>query len=230
MSSFVLKIIALVTMFIDHLGYAVYGTSSFFNYIGRIAFPIFAFQISEGYTHTKDVPKYLTRLTIFALISQIPFYLFCSTFTTPGLNVFFTLVLGLIAIIAYDNIKNLFLRLISVLALCALAQVLHTDYGAFGVALIFMFYLFRKNKLATGLAFLAILLINYGQRIIEVYFEYGYQPRYNTLQFTYFIFTLLPIIPILLYNKKQGKKIKYLLYIFYPVHLLFLYGIIQFQQ
>ena len=58
MSSFVLKIIAIITMFIDHVGYAIFGKFSFFNYIGRIAFPIFAFQISEGYSHTKDLKKY----------------------------------------------------------------------------------------------------------------------------------------------------------------------------
>ena len=58
MTSFVLKIIALITMFIDHLGYAIYGKFSYLNYIGRIAFPIFAFQISEGFVHTKNIKKY----------------------------------------------------------------------------------------------------------------------------------------------------------------------------
>jgi len=76
MSSFVLKIIAIITMFIDHVGYAIFGKFSFFNYIGRIAFPIFAFQISEGYSHTKDLKKYFLRLFIFAIISQVPFMLF----------------------------------------------------------------------------------------------------------------------------------------------------------
>ena len=58
MSSFVLKMIAIITMFIDHIGYAIFGELSFFNYIGRIAFPIFAFQISEGYLHSKNLKKY----------------------------------------------------------------------------------------------------------------------------------------------------------------------------
>ena len=55
MSSFVLKIIAVITMFIDHLGYTIFGKFSYLNYIGRISFPIFAFQISEGYIHTKNI-------------------------------------------------------------------------------------------------------------------------------------------------------------------------------
>ena len=61
MSSFVLKIIAVITMFIDHLGYTIFGKFSYLNYIGRISFPIFAFQISEGYIHTKNLKKYFMR-------------------------------------------------------------------------------------------------------------------------------------------------------------------------
>ena len=76
MTSFTLKIIALITMFIDHSGYVFMGSFSFCNFIGRIAFPIFAFQITEGYLHTKNLRKYFLRLFLFALISQIPFALF----------------------------------------------------------------------------------------------------------------------------------------------------------
>ena len=85
MTSFTLKIIALITMFIDHSGYVFAGNFSFCNFIGRIAFPIFAFQISEGYKHTKNLKKYFLRLGIFALISQIPFSLF--TFKYHGGNI-----------------------------------------------------------------------------------------------------------------------------------------------
>ena len=101
MSSFVLKVIAIITMFCDHFGDAFIGHTSFFNLIGRIAFPIFAFQITEGYIHTKSLKKYMTRLGIFAIISQIPFILFIRKFINPtsiSLNVFFTLFLGLLSI------------------------------------------------------------------------------------------------------------------------------------
>ena len=92
MSSFVLKIIAIITMFIDHLGYAIFGKFSCFNYIGRLSFPIFAFQISEGYIHTKNLKKYFLRLFLFALVSQIPFMLFHSIISRDfSLNIFFTL-------------------------------------------------------------------------------------------------------------------------------------------
>ena len=108
MTSFVLKIIALITMFIDHLGYAIYGKFSYLNYIGRIAFPIFAFQISEGFVHTKNIKKYFIRLLVFAIISQLPFMLFLSTFSKNiyELNIFFTLSFGLLAIFIFDKIIN----------------------------------------------------------------------------------------------------------------------------
>lgn len=107
MSAFVLKIIAYITMFIDHLGYVVNnGKFSYFNFIGRLAFPIFAFQISEGYIHTKNLKKYFFRLLLFALVSQIPFILFVSTVTKSfSLNVFFTLLLGLLAIFVYEKVQ-----------------------------------------------------------------------------------------------------------------------------
>ena len=80
MSNFILKIIAMVTMFCDHLGYALYSKFSYFNYIGRIAFPIFAFGISEGYAHTKSKKNYCIRLLMFGIVSQVPFMWFCSMF------------------------------------------------------------------------------------------------------------------------------------------------------
>ena len=103
MSAFVLKIIALISMACDHTSYLIYGKFSFLNYIGRLAFPIFAFQISEGYIHTNNLKKYFMRLFLFALISQIPFSLFRSSYISGfGLNIFFTLFLGLGAIKIFD--------------------------------------------------------------------------------------------------------------------------------
>ena len=156
MTSFVLKIIALITMFIDHLGYAIYGRFSYLNYIGRIAFPIFAFQISEGFVHTKNIKKYFIRLLVFAIISQLPFMLFLSTFSKNiyELNIFFTLSFGLLAIFIFDKIINtnltifnksidkfikLFLGLLITFFIGVIAELLNFDYGLFGIAIIFMF-------------------------------------------------------------------------------------------
>ena len=218
MSSFVLKIIAIITMFIDHIGYAIFGKFSFFNYIGRIAFPIFAFQISEGYIHTKNLKKYFLRLFIFALISQIPFMLFDSLISDElTLNIFFTLLLGLACIYIYDKCKYKFVAIILSIAIGFVAQFTHCDYGFYGVAIILLFYIFKNNISLASIAFILATAIKYTISILK----YGLYDVYIYL----FICTIIPIIFINLYNGKKGKDTKYLLYLFYPIHLLLIYGI-----
>ena len=138
MSAFVLKIIALLSMTCDHISYVIFDKFSNLNYIGRLAFPIFAFQISEGYTHTKSLKKYFLRLFVFALIAQIPFQLFISTISSNfSLNVFFTLLLGLTSIKIFDMFRkidyknqiikylNLLMGFMSVISIAAISQSLH---------------------------------------------------------------------------------------------------------
>lgn len=241
MTSFVLKIIAMISMLFDHLGDAIFKGFNSFNYIGRIAFPIFAFQISEGFLHTKNLKRYFIRLMAFALISQIPYILFISLFSNEiKLNIFFTLTLGLIAIWLYDYVHkdistqidikiinsapNTFFKLvvefIPVIAICIIGELAHVDYGWWGILLVFIFYYFKNNKLAMNIAFITMCIINYGIDII--------QTGFNTVYIWLFTFNVLPILFINLYNGKQGKKIKYLLYIFYPAHLLILYLLFNF--
>ena len=218
MSSFVLKIIAIVTMFIDHIGYAIFGNFSFFNYIGRIAFPIFAFQISEGYIHTKNLKKYFLRLFIFALISQIPFMLFGKIISNDfTLNIFFTLLLGLTSIYIYDKSKHKIIGIISAILIGFLANFSHCDYGFYGVAIIFLFYVFKNDIIKSSIFFMIATIIRY---IIPI-LKYSFHEVYLNL----LICTLVPIIFISLYNGKKGKDTKYLLYLFYPIHLLLIYGI-----
>lgn len=112
MPSSVLQIIAMIAMCIDHVAYIqTYGNAHviFLNYIGRIAFPIFCFQIALGYKKTKDLGKYIIRLLVIAGISQIPYFLFFNqvVLMKSGLNVIFTLLFGIIAILIYDfTIEN----------------------------------------------------------------------------------------------------------------------------
>ena len=208
MSSFALKIIAVITMFIDHFGYIVYGQVSFFNYIGRLAFPIFAFQISEGYIHTKNLKNYFIRLTIFGVISQIPYMLFLSTYKENILcpNIFFTLILGLLCITVYDKFKiknksimdnssnsnykhkcfiNNLLGIFFPLIIMSLSELLNFDYGFFGVALIFIFYIFKNNKIFMNIASILAITIFYIIRIIEY-------PTYKYVILC--MFTLIPLI------------------------------------
>lgn len=216
MSNFVLKIIAIVTMFIDHLGYALYGKFSRLNYIGRLAFPIFAFGISEGYLHTKSKKNYLMRLFIFAIASQAPFMFFRSMYTTGfSLNIFFTLFLGLVAIIGYEQCKNKYVGLLLVACLGLTADTLKMDYGYFGIFTIFIFHIFKNKRALMNLSFIALCLIKY----IPLFIRYNFYIPYIILC----LCTILSLVFINLYNGKKGPNAKYLLYGFYPIHLILLY-------
>lgn len=246
MTSFVLKIIALITMACDHIGDSIVHKFSFWNVIGRIAFPIFAFQISEGYRHTRDLKKYFIRLFAFALVSQVPFMLFLSTFSEDygKLNIFFTLLLGLSAITLFDwcnrkadssirsyigqaqdlplhndamhSILYKALGVVCIIVMLAIAHFTKCDYGWYGVAIIFLFYLFRENKLWMNLSFIIVTAIKYIQYYLmapSMVYAYMYM----------FLGVCSSLIFINLYNGKKGPGMKYFLYIFYPAHLLLLY-------
>lgn len=249
MTSFLLKIIAIVTMACDHLGDALFVHLNILNYIGRIAFPIFAFQLTQGYMHTKNKKNYFLRLLLFALLSQIPFALFLQTFRNNGtytLNIFFTLLLGFICILVYDFIVHFhedskkenqlitekesyslfnayhLKKVIGVLAIFGIAylgDVIHVDYGLWGILLIFSFYLFRTDKLAMITSFITLVVLKYGIWILQ----YGFQIEYVLLA----LFTISSVFFIGNYNEEKGKSVKYLFYLFYPIHLLLLYFIFR---
>ena len=201
---FTLKIIAIVTMFLDHY-YRIIGGPEWLSMLGRLAFPIFAFSISEGYSHTKNVNKYLMRLLNFAIIIQLPNFL---GFQEYPLNIFFTLALGLFCLEILDNNKiNIVVRYIVVLYLCFLAEKTGLDYGAYGVILIILFNKLRNNKLYIFIAFLALNLV-----ILKI-------GNLSEMQ----IYSIFSLIPIFLYNGKKGYGMKYFFYLFYPLHFIFLY-------
>lgn len=219
MTSFMLKIIALISMSFDHFGTAYFKAFTLFNVLGRIAFPIFAFQIASGYRYTKNIKKYMIKLFCFAIISQIPFSLFLNKFYSRdyGLNVFFTLLLGLCSIYIFDYLKkynNKSLNLIGIFIVFfigILASMLSTDYGMFGVFTIFLFHIFYDKKLYMSISYIFLCFI--------YCYKYLFVTQYQLVP----LFTMIPLLLILLYNEKQGPKLRYFLYIFYPIHLLALY-------
>ena len=229
MSSFVLKMIAIITMFCDHAGDAIVGYLSILNVIGRMAFPIFAFQLVIGYLNTRDLKKYATRLGLFALISQIPFSLLmyicrADIFT---LNIFFTLSLGILALVVYDKMQNKYLKWLFIVLIICLGDLANVDYGYWGVLLILFIYLFCPSIKNAGLLQdkkalkYFIFITGYFLLCILRYVEY-----YNLLPITWIctliFFTFLPFIFMLLYNGKKGPSLKYFFYAFYPLHLIIL--------
>lgn len=214
-----LKLIAIVTMFIDHIGAGIleqfpdysrnnvtlYYSDYTLRLIGRIAFPIFCFLLVEGFLHTSNVKKYAIRLFLFALISEIPFDLAFSRkiFETSHQNVFFTLFIGLITIMAINHFENnkIFVFLSMVAGVLA-AHVLAVDYDWFGVIFILLLYAYHDNKILRNIICSIVIIWEYTAPIA--------------------------FIPISFYNGKRGFQMKYFFYIFYPAHLLLIYAIAQF--
>ncbi|MCF8018051.1 conserved membrane protein of unknown function [Petrocella atlantisensis] len=206
MSNSSLKIIACLTMLVDHIGAILYPDMSLLRMIGRLSFPIFAFLVAEGFHHTQNIKKYGIRLGIFALISEIPYDLAFrgNLIDFYRQNIFFTLFLGLVCLWLYQRYRThqSMVGMIAILLTGALSVFLRTDYSIYGIAMIFLFYFFRDRRiLACGSA--SIINFTMGSVIQGL--------------------AILAMPFILAYNGKKGMNLKYLFYGFYPVHLILLY-------
>lgn len=210
-----LRILALALMLLDHMWATIIPGNDWMTYLGRLAFPIFAFQAAEGYDHTQNFSRYCRRLLVFGLISEIPFNLMVSGSPVFPFhqNVMFTLLLGLLACRAYDNRKFWQLILIYLAAVFTFP-----DYNALGVMTVLMFHVFRGNKPVQLLAMIAINCFGYEGRMIPL--------MGGAVEFPVQGFAVLALIPIWLYNGEKGpggRAFQYAAYAFYPVHMLLLW-------
>lgn len=225
MTSFTLKILAMIFMLIDHIGSKLPSDSPiylefFMRGIGRLAFPIFLFLIIEGFKHTSDVKKYIKSLYVFGIISAVPFFI---VFGTP-LNVFFTLGSVVLMLHLFEKTEDekekrkIFLIILLATSLC--------DWGFAAVPTV---YFLRKSikdreKLATVIpVFLFVLMIV--SNLILNFVLYG---NVNFLNLILFSVPTLFSIPLLKsYNGELGIKLKgfgkYFFYAFYPIHLILIY-------
>ncbi|WP_022762390.1 TraX family protein [Butyrivibrio sp. AD3002] len=213
-----LKIIAMISMVFDHVGDMFLPGVMWPRMIGRLAMPLFAFCIAEGYIHTRDKKKYILRLGIFALISEIPFDLaFDGKIGLGHQNIMLTFFLSVLALKLFDiirgevkedtgkyNVVKSICGTLVIIAIAFIALLVKADYTVFAIISVFLFYVFKNSKhflrTGVGVAFLAL-----------------------TRTMGYYCTTGLSIIPLLLYNGKRGKGLKWLFYTFYPGHLLILY-------
>lgn len=223
----VLKMIALVTMLIDHVGAVIVQRTRVFpefsgedwiwlnqsydllRSVGRVAFPIFCFLLVEGFLHTKSAGKYLTRMLVFAVISEIPFNLAITggIQSTAYQNVYWELALGLAVLMIFrffeekkfHYILQVIARLLVVTVAMGAAESLNLDYGLYGILSIAILYICRTNRLVQALA--------------------------GGLSFCWEIPAPLAFVPVAFYNGKRGRGLKYAFYVFYPAHLLILYEI-----
>lgn len=199
-----LKLIAMGSMLIDHIGAIFFYSEDFIviyricRNLGRLAFPIFCFLLVEGFVHTRNLKKYCIRLFLFGIIAEIPFDIaFNQKIYEPQYqNVFFTLAIGIMVLAGIKKWKNnLVLVWGATLFGCFASILMSSDYSYKGIIMIVLFYWFYESQL---LKYTFVALLNL-----------SFQP-----------FAILALIPIHLYNGGRGMKLKYIFYWFYPIHLL----------
>ncbi len=220
LSGSALKVLAVATMLIDHVGtlletrpvplFTAFGwqiTLYFLmRFVGRLAFPIFAFLVVEGYHHTRSRIRYGASLLLFAFLSEIPWDLFHNGawFSLDSQNVFFTLFLGYLGIYAYEYFRDRwFLRALAIVLLLSVSLLLRADYDVTGFCFLLLMYALRDRELLRDAV---------GVLMLRSAWKAG-----------------LAFIPLALYNEKRGfikgPVLKYAFYLVYPAHLLILYFI-----
>lgn len=211
-SGSVLKWAAIITMLIDHIGASGLCNEWALRLIGRTAFPLFVFLLTEGAVHTRNMRKYLARLGVFALLSEIPFDLaiFGMPFYRGHQNVFLTLVLGLAVIWLFQQYppgtEKTWKASLGLVLSALLAEVLHTDYGSSGVLVIVLMYLLRERPwLRFGVCYVLLALMSSTE-----------------------LWCLPAFLLMAFYNGERGRQPKYFFYGFYPAHLLLLWFLERF--
>ncbi len=234
----VLHIIAMTLMLMDHLWATLLPAREWLTCARRVAFPIFAFMAVEGYFHTRSFKKYILRMLLFAVLSEIPFDLmYGGTWFYPvHQNVLWTFLLSLLGVWLMEQVrkkgKTWMYLLVCVLVVPAglvLGTLCMVDYYGVGVLTVFVFYFLHGRKWWCFLGQLAALYwlnvellggLMYPVQLFGMEFELCQQGL-----------ALLALIPIWLYRGRQGyhsKPFQYLCYAFYPVHMLLLVVVLNF--
>lgn len=212
--SFFLKMLAIVTMTCNHAGYIFNGQLPFEAYcmligVGGFTFPIMAYLVLVGYRHTRSVKSYALRMLVFALISEIPFWLFLGH---EG-NVMFTLLAGLLAFRLDDAVENRWL-LTGAVVLLALAT-LFCDWGVIGVLAMYLFKRFegRPGAVYLPLAVVAVVAGAYGLQELA-------EESADAIPSIAYACANMAAAPLLArYNGERGYPLKYFFYAYYPLHI-----------
>lgn len=217
MSSFTLRLLALFSMLIDHVGLALFPNIGAFRCVGRLSFPIYCFLLTQGFLHTRSLHAYARRLTLFAILSEIPFDLLIFGRISSGMeqNVLFSLLLGLFALYGARTLsKQPLYAVLYALILCMIAMISRVSFGWLPVALCLCFYYFREMPRRMALCAALILLL----------YTLSLQLSGVTLSWVLVsLCALLSLPPLLLYNKKRGPRpplMTFLFYAAYPLHLI----------
>lgn len=217
MSSFMLRVIALLSMVIDHAGLALFPNIGAFRCVGRIAFPLYCFLLTQGFIHTHDRRAYARRLLLLAILSEIPFDLLIFGRICSGVeqNVLFSLLLGLLALYAVESFQS---RPIygagAVLLLCMAAMLARVSFGWLSIMLCLCFYVYDRKKAQLAIWTPAMLL------------GYSLSLHLSGVAASWVLVSLCSLlcVPlILLYNGRRGlraRPLTFLFYAAYPLHII----------
>lgn len=197
--------IAIITMVIDHVGIVWFSDSSIWRIIGRIAFPVYTYYVALGMTRTRSASRYLTRLGILAVLSQLPFSLLFHTYT---INVIGTFFVSVAAIYAMERMPSRPLRYVWPVIAAVLLQAVSFDYGAYGLLLL-LIYRYTKDHM--------MLSAHFGLNLLYFVVKGG------SLQ----LFSILPTFIFAYLDSSRAVSAfrvpRWLWRSFYPGHLLLLY-------
>ena len=227
-----LHILAMLLMLCDHAWATVIPGQEWLTAVGRLAFPLFAFMLAEGFRRTRNVKRYALRLLALALLSEIPFDLMYggTVFYPFHQNVIWTFLIALLCMWAISAVRRrgkmsltILICLITAAVGYLAGRLLMTDYGGEGVLTVLLFYLLPgdtwQQKLCQVLGMIGLNCILLASLVFPVSL-WG-----HILELPEQGLALLALIPIWLYNGKQGYHsccTRLLCYGFYPVHMLIL--------
>ncbi|MDR1292762.1 MAG: conjugal transfer protein TraX [Clostridiales Family XIII bacterium] len=211
-----LKIVAVISMVLDHVGKVFFPDNVVLSIVGRIAFPLFAYCIVVGFLYTRNIKRYLMRLLVFGVISQLiyPWALRSNSISFPNnllnLNIFFTLIAGLLILLAIQDLKK---RWWLILPVVAVELFIGLDYGVNGLALFVIFYLTRNKRWLSFVLVLAWMCLELPGDFIMLQ-DFGIDKQF---------FAILALPFIYVHTNTHLKLNKYIFYAIYPVHLLLIF-------
>ncbi|MBQ9067871.1 MAG: conjugal transfer protein TraX [Eggerthellaceae bacterium] len=219
-SSFWLKLAAIVAMTCDHVGLIFYPhlpleARCVLIGVGGLTFPVMAFLLVEGYVHTSNLGRYALRLLAFALVSEVPFWLFLGH---EG-NVLFTLLASLGALWFVDRVDDALVRTVG-LGGCLAASLL-CDWGVVGPALVLLFFTFRANRFGVALPMALPIVMGVSSTWGSFAGALGEGSWRNLPFLLYYAAGCTAAIPLLsLYNGTRGTHpMKWFFYAYYPAHI-----------
>ena len=216
-----LKLLAACIMLLDHMGLALFPGDLWLRCVGRLAFPIYAFFLAEGFCYTSSKKRYFLRLVLFALLAEAPFDRMTQGLwiSWSGQNVLWTLALSLLAMACVRwartelNWRHI-AGLLGAAGCCVLAELGQTDYGAFGVLLCLLFFCTRDQRGRFWLCGILFLVMCYA---------FGFVPLPGTpVPLEAFGVLSFPLLALYRGRSRKLLAFRYLDYWFYPVHMLLL--------